>query len=163
MRKTLFILGIVLVLVCSGAVFASKSNNSLTKQNYLENPVDILATSLSISGAVLEGSSALSGVIMNGTPGNVTTDVSGYYYGIVSYGWSGFLNIFCFRLRIGVGIWSWGCSHEWSCGKYFNQSFRLLLRNDYFRVVKHRCSSSCRIQHDSIVLNKIRGSRMIMR
>ena len=44
---------------------------------------------LTISGTVFYNSSPLSGVVMNGLPGNPSTNVSGIYSGTVTSGWSG--------------------------------------------------------------------------
>lgn len=45
--------------------------------------------SLTVSGTVLLGGTGLSGVVMNGLPGNPSTNVAGYYTATVSYGWTG--------------------------------------------------------------------------
>jgi len=45
--------------------------------------------SFTISGAVTSGGSPLSGVTMNGLPGNPVTGGDGTYSGTVTYGWSG--------------------------------------------------------------------------
>lgn len=46
-------------------------------------------TVLAISGTASEGGLGLLGVVLNGMPGNVSTNVLGLYYGTVSSGWSG--------------------------------------------------------------------------
>ncbi len=44
---------------------------------------------LAISGTITDGVNPVQGVGMNGLPGTVTTDASGFYSGAVNYGWSG--------------------------------------------------------------------------
>ena len=61
---------------------------TISKHNYIPATVYVSKND-TISGYILrtEGGEGVSGVVMNGLPGNPTTDANGYYMGIVQQGW----------------------------------------------------------------------------
>ena len=82
----------------SGTVTPTKAGyafapSSRTYTNVTSNEgQDYIATmqAMTISGYVrTSGAVGISGVVMNGLPGNPTTDANGFYTGTVPYGWSG--------------------------------------------------------------------------
>lgn len=56
-----------------------------TAQDYTATAV----TTLTISGTITSGGTGLVNVVMNGLPGNPTTNASGFYTASINYGWSG--------------------------------------------------------------------------
>jgi hypothetical protein len=65
------------------------NNNESTDSNLATYNYDLRPTVYTISGYVRTGGTGISGVVMNGLPGNPTTDSNGYYSVTVSSGWSG--------------------------------------------------------------------------
>jgi phage gpG-like protein len=66
----------------------SKAYSNVTS-NQTQDYVGTLQT-FTISGYVrTSGGAGISGVVMNGLPGNPSTDTNGYFSGTVNYGWSG--------------------------------------------------------------------------
>ncbi|RPI79439.1 MAG: surface layer protein B [Desulfobacteraceae bacterium] len=64
--------------------------NDLYTNTYKDNnTIKAFIVTQTISGTVLSGGSPLSGVVMNGLPGNPTTNASGFYSAEVDYNWSG--------------------------------------------------------------------------
>ena len=71
-------------------VTASFSEGGVTKNATLAVTIkDVPVDTPIISGTILFNSSPLAGIVMNGLPGNPSTDGSGFYTSTVDYDWSG--------------------------------------------------------------------------
>ena len=65
------------------------NNDESTDSNTATYSYNLSPTIYTISGYVRTGGAGMSGVVMNGLPGNPATDSNGYYSATVSAGWSG--------------------------------------------------------------------------